>query len=84
VVSHGIREGLGYGRVDILGVYWDHVLEITANTVALCTALTEQAGMALENAHVYAEAAARGLPRPDRSAQSPRPARATRRHRGQW
>lgn len=43
----------------ILEVYWDHALKISSETIALCTAITEQAGMALENARLYADAAAR-------------------------
>jgi diguanylate cyclase (GGDEF)-like protein/putative nucleotidyltransferase with HDIG domain len=45
--------------VGVLEVHWTRAVSIGPDTVALCSAIAEQAAVALENARLYADAAAR-------------------------
>ncbi len=52
LVVQGVASG-------VLDIYWDQPLRIDAETIALCTAIAEQAAVALEHASLYAAAAER-------------------------
>src|SRR5262249_34878637 len=52
LVIQGVASG-------VLDIYWDQAGRIDTDTIALCTAIAEQAAMALEHASLYAAAAER-------------------------
>ncbi|MGH2391511.1 MAG: diguanylate cyclase domain-containing protein, partial [Chloroflexota bacterium] len=43
----------------VLDIYWDQPMPVGKETIALCTAIAEQAAIALEHANLYSDAAAR-------------------------
>lgn len=42
--------------IGVLEVYWDHTVAISTETVDLCAAIADQAGFAIHNARLFAEA----------------------------
>jgi diguanylate cyclase (GGDEF)-like protein/PAS domain S-box-containing protein/putative nucleotidyltransferase with HDIG domain len=52
LVVHGVASG-------VLDIYWDQPTPVGKETMALCTAIAEQAAVALEHAGLYADAAKR-------------------------
>jgi len=52
LVVQGVASG-------VLDIYWDLPVPVGKETIALCTAIAEQAAMALEHASLYADAASR-------------------------
>ena len=45
--------------IGLLEVYWDQAADLSADTVMLCTAISQQVGIALGNARLYADASQR-------------------------